>query len=105
MRAHYLAWSPDGERLLVLFFIDKQSGLYLISATDPNAQPVLLREGEYFFSRRAWSPDGRYIAVKQRNEDAYLLDARNGDIVMQLPDVCRLPAWDFTGTDFCVRKT
>jgi hypothetical protein len=45
----------------VLFIIGKEWGLYLVSATEPDAEPVLLREGQHFFSRRAWSPDGRHV--------------------------------------------
>jgi hypothetical protein len=80
-----LAWAPDSKRLLVLFIIGREWGLYLVSATEPDIEPVLLREGQYFFSRRAWSPDGRYVAVDQMSGDTFLLNARDGNIVQQLP--------------------
>ncbi len=92
------AWSPDGEWLAYVSFVDRRSGanVWLQNIRTGNRRKIAQSEGAA--SAPAWSPDGKRLALRMShkgNADIYLMDVASGSIkrLTRHPAIDTEPAW------------
>jgi Tol biopolymer transport system component/DNA-binding winged helix-turn-helix (wHTH) protein len=77
------AWSPDGHTIAFLRDLDSDRGIYIIPALGGAERQIA--EGRFFGRKMAWSPDGRFLAVSERQPaqtieaSLSLISVANGD--------------------------
>ncbi|UBU18317.1 nSTAND1 domain-containing NTPase [Nonomuraea gerenzanensis] len=78
----YAAWSPDGQRLLLV----ENEGRTEIRGPAPDWPVITSWEtGEDYLLGAAWTPDGRGIITVRDPGDIVLLDAGSGRVIHTLP--------------------
>jgi len=67
------SWSPDGKKLVLSSNRSGDFRLYLKNADGSGSEEEIAAAGSDAFNSLAWSPDGKYILTRRRNELWYLM--------------------------------
>ena len=94
-------WSPDGKKIAYTSDLSGNEELYLVDPSE-GAQPKQLTKGlggELFDP--AWSPDGKYLVVGDRQNQIHLVDATTGVIKLVAKSEAGM-AYDSPNGDYAI---
>lgn len=98
--AGYPRFSPSGQRVAYVSYLNRKGTLYLFSVADRTTQRLNI--SDYDVINCAWSPDGRRLAVLYNKEQLVrlcLVDVQSGNVIPSPPSWDSLaPSDDITWT-------
>ncbi len=96
------SWSPDGNRLIFMSYVEKYPYLFMLNLNSGKLQRLLKISGLQIAP--AWSPDGKKIAfslTQNGNTEIYVLEVKNGKLhrLTNSPAIDSSPTWSPNGRE------
>ena len=103
MRANYPKFSPDNKNICFIAHFNSTSQIYIMDLNSENIKMITNNIGDIQILTPSWSPDGKFIAYAQSDEngwlDIYVYSLVNGEInqLTNSPESDYLPIWSPDG--------